>query len=81
MSGRGKNIKHIDCVYIGVLICLQTPVLTSGGVGTVNFLGEAGTKITVKITKTDTTQPAGVSGVTVKACTAGEFLMSEITVH
>jgi hypothetical protein len=50
----------------------QTPVLTPDGVATVNFLGEPGTKITVKITKTTPNTPSTVSDVTVKACTEGE---------
>jgi hypothetical protein len=47
-------------------------VLTPDGVGTVTFLGEPGTKITVRITKADASSPSTVSDVVVKACTEGE---------
>jgi hypothetical protein len=67
-------------VYIGVGCFLQTPVLTPDGVGTVNFLGEIGTKITVKITKTNPNTPSTVSDVTVKACTEGEYLMERLLI-
>ena len=57
------------------LYVLQTPVIQPSGVVTVNFNGEEGTKITIKITKKDTSQPSTVSDVKVKACTEGRTKM------
>jgi hypothetical protein len=48
-------------------------VLTPDGVGTVNFLGEPGTKISVRIKKADANSPSTISDVVVKACTEGEY--------
>lgn len=50
----------------------QTPVLSPDGSFEVNFKGETGSKITIKITKKDETAPSTVSSVEVKACTQGK---------
>lgn len=52
-------------------IFFQTPVLSPDGTVEVNFRGETGSKITIKITKKDTSAPSTVSSVEVKACTSG----------
>ncbi|XP_061179517.1 mucin-2-like [Saccostrea echinata] len=58
----------------------KTPVIQPNGVVTVNFNGEEGTKITVKITKKDTSQPSTVSDVKVKACIEATTIASTTTI-
>lgn len=55
-----------------ILFFFQTPVLSPDGTVEVNFKGEIGSKIIIKITKKDKTAPSTVSSVEVKACTQGK---------